>query len=181
MNKLLIILLLLLVLAGCTKTDEISVNYPLINDKDHVFEYTDAKTVIDMLESETATEVVVFVFTACPWCQQSLPRLNVVAKEEGIKKIYLLDIKEMRTNKTPEYMTIFEKVKDHVDFTEGSLEKQNINVPNIIVIKNGQIIGSHMATVTSHVKDENSVLPPMTAEQETEYKNIVRNLLEQIK
>jgi transposase len=113
--------------------------------------------------------------------QQSLPRLNVVAKEEGIKKIYLLDIKEMRTNKTPEYMTIFEKVKDHVDFTEGSLEKQNINVPNIIVIKNGQIIGSHMATVTSHVKDENSVLPPMTAEQETEYKNIVRDLLEQIK
>jgi glutaredoxin len=181
MNKVLIILLMLLVLAGCRKVDEVSVNYPLINDEDHVFEYTDAKTVIDMLNSETTTEVVVFVFTACPWCQQALPRLNVVAKEEGIRKIYLLDIKEMRANKTPEYMAIFEKVKDHVDFTEGSLEQQKINVPNIIAIKNGQIVGSHMATVASHVKDENNVLPPMTAEQETEYKNIVRDLLGLIK
>jgi thiol-disulfide isomerase/thioredoxin len=177
-NKVLIILSLLL-LAGCAKADQISDDYPLIKDRKHIFQYTNATKVIEILKGESKKdelEVIVFTFPECPWCQESLPRVNQVAKELAITEVLLLNVREMRDLKTPEYMEIFELVKDDIEFGEGSKERERINVPTIIVVKNGEIVGSHLSTVASHAIDENKVLPPMTDEQDAEFKAILRNL-----
>lgn len=183
MNKILILLSLLL-LAGCARANEINDQYPKINDRKHIFQSATAKEVIDILEGETGQiqsgqaegDIIVFSFPECPWCQEALPRVNQVAKELGIKKVLLLNIRQMRDQKTPEYLEIFELVKDHIEFSGDSKEQVKINVPTIMVVRNGEIIGSHLSTVSGHTLDENKQLPPLTEAQEEEFLIILRDL-----
>jgi thiol-disulfide isomerase/thioredoxin len=113
-------------------------------------------------------------FPACPWCQAVVPHVNKIAKEEGFKTIYYLDILDMRNETSKDhnkYLELKNLISDAVD-----KEKDRINGPTFIVVKNGQMVGYHLDTVSSHQLVD-GILPPMTNDQINELHEILRNLI----
>ena len=167
-----IILILTFVLFGlssCGK-DHMLNNYQELKDKNHIYKVCDATEIIDLLNSKERA-VIVFSFPECPWCQAAIPYLNDVAKELNYKEVYYLNILKIREENSIEYQTIFNKIRYDI------ANPEKINAPTVIVIDNGEVLGYHIDTVSSHVKNENEVLMPMTQEQVDELKNIYRELL----
>ncbi len=191
-----LLILLLLVTTGCTnisledyfqlrddqKNNEAVNNnmevYPQLTDKQHIYEVIDADKALELINNKE-TCILVMGFKECPWCQAVIPYVNEVAKEEGLTKIYYIDIKYMRDN--PEsldyskYLELKEHFKDAVDLT-----KDRINAPTTIALKDGKMVGFHLDTVSSHVLEE-GILPPLNNEQERELKEIIKNLINKIK
>ena len=143
--------------------------YQSLKDKQHIFEVVDEYKIIELLES-TEKAIIVFSFPECPWCQAAIPYINEIAKEQNYEKVYYLNILKIREEQTKEYLQIFETIRYDI----GNPEK--INAPTVIVINNGKVLGYHIDTVLSHVKNDNNVLLPMTNEQIEELKDIYRNL-----
>lgn len=145
-------------------------NYQDLKDKNHIYQVSNPSDIINLLNSKERA-VIVFSFPECPWCQAAIPYLNEIAKEQKYEKVYYLNILEIREGNTEEYQTIFNKIRYDI----GNPEK--INAPTVIVIDQGSVLGYHIDTVSSHVKNENEVLMPMTNEQVEELKMIYRELL----
>lgn len=169
-SVLLIILTLMmsLSLTSCKK-DPMLNKYQNLKDENHIFEVVDEYKIIELLNSRKKA-IIVFSFPECPWCQAAIPYINEIAKEEGIDKVYYLNILKIREEQTNEYLQIFE----HIRYDIGNPEK--INAPTVIVINNGNVLGYHIDTVESHVKTESGVLLPMNQEQIDELKDIYRKL-----
>lgn len=145
-------------------------NYQDLKDKNHIYQVCEPSEIIDLLNS-TERAVIVFSFPECPWCQAAIPYLNEIAKELNYEQVYYLNILKIREENTLEYQTIFNKIRYDI----GNPEK--INAPTVIVIDNGVVLDYHIDTVSSHVKNENEVLMPMTEEQIEELRSIYRELL----
>lgn len=164
-----ILIIVLLTLTSCRK-DQMLSNYQSLKDKNHIYKVCQPKEIIELLNSKERA-VIIFSFPECPWCQAAIPYLNEIAKEQNYDKIYYLNILKIREENSEEYLTIFNKIRYDI----GNPEK--INAPTVIVIDNGKVLGYHIDTVESHVKNDNDVLMPMNDEQIEELKNIYRELL----
>lgn len=62
---------------------------------DNPIVYAEANDIISMMDNNE-TFVVYFGFSTCPWCRSVLPILLDVAHDLKIKKIYYVDVKEIR-------------------------------------------------------------------------------------
>ena len=177
-----IALVLLLVITGCDyeKKDKISDalkfknEYESINgDKtsygdysvrtldipeDNPIVYADANDIITMMDNND-TFVVYFGFNSCPWCRSVLPTLLEVAEELNIKKIYYVDVKEIRDQMKIDddgnailvkegsegYIGLLNRLDSVLeDYTleydgkEVSTGKKRIYAPNVVSIVNGE-------------------------------------------
>lgn len=63
--------------------------------EDNPFVYASAKDIIEMIENKDSFAIY-FGFKSCPWCRSILPTLIDVAKELNIKKVYYVDVSEIR-------------------------------------------------------------------------------------
>nr|MBP3259105.1 hypothetical protein [Bacilli bacterium] len=104
-------ILLILPLAGCSKSDASrfkeeyeSLNGEVINGKEirtlniskkNPFVYKEAKDIVSMIKAGD-TFVVYFGFARCPWCRSILPNLIKAADELDIDKIYYVDVLDIR-------------------------------------------------------------------------------------
>lgn len=104
-------ILLILPLAGCSKSDASrfkeeyeSLNGEVSNGKEmrvlnisskNPFVYKEAKDIVSMIKDGN-TFVVYFGFARCPWCRSVLPNLIKVADELDINKIYYVDVLNIR-------------------------------------------------------------------------------------
>lgn len=111
MKKVLTVLLVLLLLTGCNKTDaeRFKEEYESMNNKevygqkvrnltidsDNNIVYKSASDIIDMINNKE-TFVVYFGFKECPWCRSVLPSLLKVSKDLGLESLYYVDISELR-------------------------------------------------------------------------------------
>lgn len=59
------------------------------------FIYKEAEDIVEMIK-RNETFVVYFGFNSCPWCRSVVPTLINVAKDLNIKKVYYVDIKDIR-------------------------------------------------------------------------------------
>ena len=172
------ILMLTIKMLGEKNRTNIMEYYPRLTDVDNVFEEISADEVLELFENR-ADCVIVFGFPACPWCQQLIPEVNLVAKKSMIMKVYYVDIKDMRDNLEspdhPKYLIIKEKLSDALD-----KEKDRLNAPTTVVLKGGNLIAYHLDTVPSHTI-ENGILPDMTDEQKQELRNILKELMKKIR
>lgn len=169
----LLLVLTLLFVTSCTE-DTFMKDYPQLEDKKHIYEVVEIDRVLDIFENDE-TAVILMGFSACPWCQAIVPYVNEVSKAEGLKEVYYLDILEMRDESSKDhqkYLQLKEIIKDAVD-----KEKDRINGPTFVVVKNGEMVGYHLDTVSSHQMVE-GVLPPMNEEQISELKGILKNLIQ---
>lgn len=126
--------------------------------KNNPFKYITAKKLIKEMENKKSF-IIYFGFAKCPWCRSMLPTLIDVAKEQGISKIYYLDILDIRdklsvdeNNKivsekrgTDEYyvlLALFNDVLDDYELTDKDGNKVDANekriyAPNVVKVENG--------------------------------------------
>ncbi len=151
-------------------------DYPLVSEE-NVYVQVDADRVIQIFDKRE-DGVIVFGFPSCPWCQQLLPILDIVAKKGNVTTIYYVDIKDMRDNlDSPDhekYLYIKKKVDKALD-----KEKDRINAPTIVTITAGNVIDYHLDTVPSHQMVDGR-LPEMTEEQKRELREILKEVIKPI-
>lgn len=168
-SLIIITIIILFTLSSCGK-DQMLNNYQDLKDKNHIYKVCEPSEIIELLNSNERA-VIVFSFPECPWCQAAIPYLNEIAKELEYEQVYYLNILKIREENTEEYQTIFNKIRYDI------ANPEKINAPTVIVIDEGKVLGFHIDTVESHVKNENEVLMPMTKDQIEELRNIYRELL----
>ena len=175
--KSLFLIIFLLILTGC-KGDTFMEDYPQLTDKKHIYEVIDINKMFNIIDNQEDC-IVVMGFKDCPWCQSLVPYLNEVGKAEGLSEIYYLDIKDMRDNKESVYHKGYLELKEYF-YDAVDQEKDRINAPTVLAIKDGELAGFHLDTVSTHVM-EGTILPKLTVEQEEELKGILSTLINKIK
>jgi len=112
--------------------------------ENNIFVYRSAEEIIDILEKGTG--VVYLGFPSCPWCQVYTPILNEVATDAGINEIFYLNIREIRQQNTDEYKKIVSILEQYLELDAAGAPR--IYVPDITVVKNGEIVGHDNETST---------------------------------
>lgn len=117
--------------------------------------YIDGKKLIKKIRNKDSF-IVYFGFKDCPWCRSVVEILIDTMKENNVKEIYYMDIKEVRDvykiedeklvkekEGTAEYMELIKRLgKVLEDYTVGdaSTGEKRIYAPNIVGIKEGKAI-----------------------------------------
>lgn len=175
--KSLFLIIFLLTLTAC-KGDAFMEDYPQLKDKEHIYQVIDIDKMFEIIDTQDSC-IVVMGFKDCPWCQSLVPYLNEVGKKEGLTVIYYLDIKDMRDNlESVDHKGYLELKEYFIDAVDQ--EKDRINAPTVLAIKDGELAGFHLDTVSTHLM-EGTILPKLTAEQEDELREILTNLIKKIK
>lgn len=123
-------------------------------------EYLTAKELLDKIDNKD-TFIVYFGFADCPWCRSIIETLITTLKENGIKNIYYVDIKNIRDEYTfknnyliktkegsKEYSKLLKKLKNVLedynvtdeDGNKVSTGETRIYAPNIVGIKDGKAV-----------------------------------------
>lgn len=103
---------------------------------------------------EKGNGVVFLGFPGCPWCQAYAPLLEKTAEANGIGEIYYYDIKEDRESSSDVYRKLVEYIKAYLNLDNNNNER--IYVPDVYVIKKGEIVGhdNETAVIENTVKPE---------------------------
>lgn len=165
---------------------------------DNVFVYKTGKQIVELINDSEG--IIYFGFNACPWCRNIVPILNEVAKEEGLDKIYYLDISGIRdeyeyagsiepkqtkkgTTAYYELLKILDKylekyyVKDKTGNMYGTGVKR-LYAPTVISFKNGKILSFHEGSVASQVDPTVALNKKEISELKDTYKKLINSLKE---
>lgn len=153
-------------------------DYPMMRGVEHVYVKAGYEEVIEALTTAPGGHVIFFAFDTrqyeCPYCLACVPLLNEVARELGIEKILYFDVYAMRKERTAEYVLLL----GYLDGQVGDLLERNgrkeIVVPDVYVVKDGEILGHHIATIKD---DDDRFVYDLNAEQKEAVKEIYRDLL----
>lgn len=137
------------------------------------FVYKTPEELVKMVE-EDKTFVVYFGFNSCPWCRSVITSLIDSALENGIKKVYYVDVKDIRDTYelndnneairtkegTDAYYRLLELLNPVLnDYTplkyetkkgktkEVKIDEKRIYAPNVVVVKNGEAISMESGIV----------------------------------
>lgn len=204
--KILLILLCFSLLVGCKNKENKNLDaikfkeeYENLNDsenyiklnisKDNPFIYANYEDIMEIIDT---TGIIYFGFPECPWCRNAVEPLIKAANKTGIKEIYYYNIKDIRntlildengniiTKKegTDEYNSIVKALYDDLDVYEGLNDDRvkRIYAPTVVFIKDGEVVGLHTSTVSTH---KNPSIK-MTNEQEGELINIYEGYIHKV-
>lgn len=180
MKKILIVILLAFVLVGChdRNEDPFVIDYPIMKNVEHVYVKTNYTTALNLILDGTG--VLLFAFDSnlydCPYCQTVVPILNEAAIESGWDSIYYLDIYKMRAENTSEYRLLVGYIESQVQDLLVRNEQKTLVVPDVYFIKEGQIMGHHIATL---YEDERFIYD-LNETQRLTLKNIYLDLFSRI-
>lgn len=163
--QILLIILCLFMITGCKKNDAVlfKEEYENLNKedgyrsvtipKDNPFVYISDEELAEKIENREDM-VVYFGFNTCPWCRSIIENLIQVASDLKIKKIYYLDVLDIRDKKeindgkietvkegSKGYNKIVELLGNHIsDYTvDNQVVGKRIYAPNILIIKEQEI------------------------------------------
>ena len=105
-------------------------------DKDNVFEYIYAKSVIDILNNKTG--IIFLGFSSNDWSKYYVKYLNEVIKENNVKKVYYYDLQKDRTKNNKYYRQIETKLSDYLYELDTGVVR--LSTPALIIVKNGNIM-----------------------------------------
>lgn len=175
---LLLVSIFVMGISSCTKIDQLMESYPSLTDKKHVVKTLTASEVVKKVSNQESF-ILLLGFEACPWCQAIMPEYNEVAKKLKIDAVYYLDILDIRDNPNSKDRIYYLAIESY--FAEAKdLTKNKMNAPTILGIKKGQLVGYHLDTVSSHIKNENGILPPMNEEQINELHTILTEIFNKV-
>lgn len=130
------------------------------------FVYKTPEELVKMIEDKK-TFVVYFGFSTCPWCRSVINSLVDASLEKEVKKIYYVDVKEIRDKfelndnneavrtkeGTEAYYKLLELLnpvlQDYSPLTyetkkgktkEVKIDEKRIYAPNVVIVKNGEAI-----------------------------------------
>ena len=137
------------------------------------FVYKTPEELVKMIEDDK-TFAVYFGFNTCPWCRSVLTSLIDSALEKGVKKVYYVDIKDIRdtfelndSNEavrtkegTDAYYRLLELLNPVLtDYTplkyetkkgktkEVKIDEKRIYAPNVVIVKNGEAVSMESGIV----------------------------------
>ena len=131
------------------------------------FVYATADEIVEMMDNDE-TFAVYFGFNTCPWCRAAVSTLIDVANDLGLKKVYYVDVKEIRnvlevvdgevtTKKegSKGYMKLLKKLDNVLDEyelkdedgKEVDTKMKRIYAPNVVSVVDGK--AEKMTTATS--------------------------------
>jgi thiol-disulfide isomerase/thioredoxin len=172
MKKVLLLLLILLMLGGCGQEKSFEEDYPMFADQEHVYSYSTYDEVVSAFTVTEGVSVVLFGFKTCPYCQLTMPIINQAALACGIEKIHYLDIKEMRDQETAEYLLLLGYLDSKVDDLDVRDGKKRLTVPDLYVIKDGEILSHRIATF----KTASGYLLDLTEQEKDDLFNIYKQM-----
>ncbi|MEE8808367.1 MAG: thioredoxin family protein [Lactimicrobium sp.] len=135
------------------------------------------------------TGIVFYSYETCPWCNRVIPVLDEAAKEAGITVFYVNIYSDDFMSKTDSEKSeiiqslytcldpILTKEKD----SETGEEKPVMQVPEVVAVKDGRIVGHHLGVVDGFTLDTNNLSEyQVTDDQVKELKNIYLELFKEI-
>lgn len=141
-------------------------------DDDNNIKYLSIKEVFDFFNKGTG--VIYFGFPGCPWCRNMLPVLINSAKQNNTQ-IYYFNPKEIRNADNQDYEKLVSILSNYL--TENDAGVKTLYVPDVYFVKNGEIMGNHLGTVSTQ-QDPHVIL---TDDQKQELLEIYNNLFDLIK
>lgn len=159
--------------------------------EDNPIMYSNYNEIINIIDSKTG--VIYFGFPECPWCRNAVSVLLESAKYNGVEEIYYLNIQDMRDQyevrdnelvKTKEagegYYELLEALDEILeDYIVSDINTgvKRLYAPTVVFVKNGEIIGHHVATVD--LNENQTKYDPLTKEQFNQLKDIYDYYMEQ--
>jgi predicted bacteriocin transport accessory protein len=125
-----------------TSTADMS-GYTWLQDSDPAYAEITLKESIRMF-TEKGTGVLYYGKVGCPWCQRAVPIMDEAAKEAGLT-IYYVDVAQ------PVEKADYESLVTYISsiFEKDSEGNPMFQVPEVIAVKDGQIVGHHLSLVES--------------------------------
>ena len=171
--------------SACSSVDPIEINNPVtlsttpadmscyvwLNDEEPAFEEITASESCRMFE-EDGCGVLYFGYVGCAYCQRAVPELNTAAEACGVT-VYYVDVNSpLNTNAD------FRGLLPYIDSAlVKTPEGKAFMVPLVIAVKDGEVVGSHLALVDGYNIDSES--SQMSREQKKELQNIYIELFRQ--
>ncbi len=128
---------------------------------------------------ESGSGVVFFCYKESKWCQQYAVYVNEVAKEMSIDKIMYFDIYHDRENNTKDYIKTVNLLKEYLPINDDN--ERIIKFPNLVVIKEGIIMGNNNDTALIYATEENAVEDYWTEEKIDDFKNTIKQMFMNLK
>jgi hypothetical protein len=154
----------------------------MFKNQEHVFQKVDYKQIKEALSSTTGTYIILFAFDPdfyeCPFCFTCMPIINEAALAESVDQILYLDIYGIRTNNSEEYQWIVNNLDSRVDDLMIRDNQKRIVVPDLYVIKDGEILDHHIATFPN---GEGGFMLDLTVDQKVQLKLIYQEMFQKIK
>ncbi len=211
MKKVLLLSLLILFFTGCSRSDasRFKKEYESLNGtlnsnnqairevsipKDNPFIYKSASDIVEMIENKESF-IVYFGFAKCPWCRSVLKNLIKAAEDSNLKKIYYVDVLEIRdtlklengeivkvSDGSEDYHKLVSLISDVLsDYKLKEKDKvkvagKRIYAPNVVAIKNGKAI-----SMTEGISEsQNDAYMTLTDEMNKESYNMFKNVIMQL-
>lgn len=150
--------------------------YRWMNDPNPAF------TEISLQESirfftEGGSGILVYSAETCPFCNRAMPVLNTILKEKGVKAYYV-DTNMPIASDSATSMAIYNELVTHIEsiFETNDEGERIFQIPEVIAIKDGQIVGHHLSLVDSFtITDEDA---QMNEAEVKELSDIYRGLID---
>ena len=151
-------------------------------DNENPIVYKTGQEILDILKKENA--IVYFGFASCPWCRNAVPVLLDAAKEEGLDKIYYVDILNIRDQYKFSGSIEPEMIKKGTDayyVTDDSGNMYDTGVkrlyaPTVLAVKDGKALDLHVSTLDS----QEDPYTALTDEQKKELKDIYKEMIKKV-
>ena len=147
--------------------------YPGFTDENHVYMEITLEESLNMAR-KGEDFAIYYGNDHCPWCAEVVPVLNEVAKEKEVF-VYYVDTSKPSNYSEDLYNRLLELFGDMLEMDEDGVRV--FFVPDVAVIKGGNVVMNHIATVDTHDPYEK----PMTGKERKELKEIYAEMLDQMK
>ena len=133
---------------------------------DHHFYEVSMYEALQLRHRDDFDGIIYFGFPGCPWCRVTVPYMHQVSQEIGVDIFYVSRAREIREgdwldwdaemawwlyeNGVPNMRWIDENGDLVDEGDEANGYRPNINVPQIVHVRNGAIVDSHRGSVEGH-------------------------------
>lgn len=145
--------------------------YVGFNDKNNIFIKSNMAEAIKLFDDKKSG-ILYFGYPECPWCVEALPIMDNVAKENK-KNIYYIETRdrEKKSTYTDEQKdTMIKKMKKYLKKDDEGNYK--IFVPFVVVLKDGNIVSTHLGTVDGHDSHERKMTAKEKATLQATYEDM---------
>jgi predicted bacteriocin transport accessory protein len=146
------------------------------SEDESTFEQISFDDAIALFENK-GSGILYFGFPDCPWCQEVVPELASLAKEDNVNILYVRTRDDDRERLYTDEQK--EQIQPYMEnyMSENDEGVMTLYVPVVAVVKDGEVIAGHVGSIEGHNAKEEE----LTEEQKEELKEILQSLLDTAK
>lgn len=128
---------------------------------------------ISYIDDDREDRILYWGYEKCPWCKETKPVLQKVAKKLGAK-VHYIQTEQGLSDAEKEVMKEFLKEYEDIYITDDGVF--HFYVPTLMIIKDGKLSSVHMGTVKEHDATERK----MTEEEVEEVEKIYTEMISEV-